>query len=534
MLNLRLTQFADGDDQHRVETVFEGDGRACQTAVSRFTFAMSAQDQEDLRWYLEDYLQYPLDPAPKIAARIEARMATLGAELFAKIFGSNDDARDLWAGVRHGLSDTRVEISSEVREATTIPWELIRDPKTDTPLALRAQAFVRASQKAAQRPRLPQTGSGPIRILLVICRPQRGDDVPFRSVASRLLKGLSDADPEAVRLDLLRPPTFEQLARKLREAKAKGEPYHVVHFDGHGGYGEGGPRPGAHGYLMFENPALSKNYEPIDGPRLGALLAETQAPILILNACRSAHSEPPPAPLVVAGAQDPHAEVRTFGSLAQQIMDAGVAGVVAMRYNVFVETAAHFMADVYSALVKGQALGEAVSFGRKQLHAQPLRSIAFDAVRLEDWPVPVVFEAAPVALFPKRVGAPKLKITLGKGQSAPARATLDKTLPAPPDVGFFGRDEPSTSWTAPLTSNPSSCCTPTPEAARPLPPSSSLAGIRSRGASKVRCFLLPSINTNPWRACSIRLDRRLIASWNRRACTGWRSMTPNAATWPCK
>jgi hypothetical protein len=185
MLNLRLTQFADGDDQHRVETVFEGDGRACQTAVSRFTFAMSAQDQEDLRWYLEDYLQYPLDPAPKIAARIEARMATLGAELFAKIFGSNDDARDLWAGVRHGLSDTRVEISSEVREATTIPWELIRDPKTDTPLALRAQAFVRASQKAAQRPRLPQTGSGPIRILLVICRPQRGDDVPFRSVEWR-------------------------------------------------------------------------------------------------------------------------------------------------------------------------------------------------------------------------------------------------------------------------------------------------------------------------------------------------------------
>jgi hypothetical protein len=441
MLSLRVILFAEGNDQYRVEIAFEAHGLPRRTAVSRFAFALSAQDQEDLRWYLEDYLQYPLDPAPKIAARIEARMATLGENLFAKIFQSGDDARDVWASVRPELSDARVEIASGVREATTIPWELLRDPETGTPLALRAQAFVRASSQAAQPPRLPQTRSGPIRILLVICRPRRGDDVPFRSVASRLLKGLSDADLEAVRLDLLRPPTFEQLARKLREAKAKGEPYHVVHFDGHGAYGEGGPRAGAHGYLMFENPALDKNYEPVDGPALGGLLAETEAPVLVLNACRSAHADPPTSPVLVAGAENPHAEARAFGSLAQEIMDAGVAGVVAMCYNVFVETAAQFMADVYSALVQGQAVGEAVAFGRKQLVAQPLRSIAFDPVRLEDWPVPVVFESAPVALFPKRAGAPKLKVRLGKGEAAPGRATLDKSLPPPPDVGFFGRDE---------------------------------------------------------------------------------------------
>jgi hypothetical protein len=44
---------------------------------------LNLQDQEDIRWYLEDYLQYPLEPAPKIAARIESRMAEPGAELFA-------------------------------------------------------------------------------------------------------------------------------------------------------------------------------------------------------------------------------------------------------------------------------------------------------------------------------------------------------------------------------------------------------------------------------------------------------------------
>jgi tetratricopeptide (TPR) repeat protein len=440
MPKLRLTHFADGDDLNRVEIAFE-DGPTRRTAVSRFRFALTDQDREDLRWYLEDYLQYPLDPAPKIAARIEARIAEIGCDLFSRTFQSNDDARDLWAMARPKLADTRVEIATGVREAATIPWELIRDPKTDTPLALRAKAFVRASSQAALSPYVPEKAQGPIRILLVICRPKRGDDVPFRSVASRLLKGLSGADPDLVRLELLRPPTFEQLARKLREAEDRDEPYHVVHFDGHGFYGETDQRPGEHGYLMFENAALKGNLEPVGGTTLGGLLAETNVPVLVLNAFRSAHADPPATPVLVATAPNPHAEARAFGSLAQEIMDAGVAGVVAVRYNVFVETAARFMADVYDASLRGQTLGEAATFGRKQLAAQPLRSIAFDPVHLEDWPVPVAFEAAPVALFPKRAAVPALKISLGRGEAAPGRGSLDKDLPQPPDVGFFGRDE---------------------------------------------------------------------------------------------
>jgi hypothetical protein len=83
-------------------------------------------------------------------------------------------------------------------------------------------------------------------------------------------------------------------------------------------------------------------------------------------------------------------------------MHAGAAGVVAMRYSVFVVTAAQFMADMYGHLAQGEPLGEAASFARKQLHAQPLREIAFDPRPLQDWMVPVVFEAEPMALFPRK------------------------------------------------------------------------------------------------------------------------------------
>ena len=155
MLTLRLTQTTVGQDKYRVEVALEGDGLPRQAATAQFDFKLSAQDQEDLRWYLEDFLQYPLDPAPTIAARVEKRIAEIGTELFKAVFHADDDARDLWATLRTRLNETRVEVITGVQEATAIPWELIRDPKTDAPLALRARAFVRAQPQAAPPPAVP-------------------------------------------------------------------------------------------------------------------------------------------------------------------------------------------------------------------------------------------------------------------------------------------------------------------------------------------------------------------------------------------
>ena len=85
-------------------------------------------------------------------------------------------------------------------------------------------------------------------------------------------------------------------------------------------------------------------------------------------------------------------------------MDAGVAGVVAMRYNVYVVTAAQFVAEVYAGLLAGQPLGGAVSMARRQLAASPQRQIGGRPLPLQDWVVPVVYEAAPLALLPASPG----------------------------------------------------------------------------------------------------------------------------------
>jgi hypothetical protein len=458
MLTLRLTQHADSQpDYYRVEVALEGDGSR-QTATVRFQFKLTQQEQENIRWYLEDYLQYLSDPAPQIAAKVERRTAEIGIELFKAIFQANDDARDLWATLRQNLNHTRVEILTDIAQATAIPWELLRDPKTDACLALRSPAFVRSYSQPAQRPRLPQTNGDTIRILLVICRPQGRDDVPFRSVASRLIKGLG-TKTDGFQLDVLRPPTFEQLSRVLRQAKAQGKPYHVVHFDGHGVYQDSSQlalnknplffadrRPGMHGYLAFENGLADENVEFVSGSDLGQLLVETDVPVLVLNACRSGHAEAQDAPTQIEGATsdqigDAHSQARSFGSLAQEVMDAGVAGVVAMRYNVYVMTAAQFVADLYASLVQGQTLGEAVTSGRKQLKDQPQREVAYKPVALQDWLVPIVYEADAITLFPKPIHSQLLTIQLHENDALPTTGMLDAQLPRTPDAGFFGRDE---------------------------------------------------------------------------------------------
>jgi hypothetical protein len=56
--------------------------------------------------------------------------------------------------------------------------------------------------------------------------------------------------------------------------------------------------------------------------------------------------------------------------------------------------------------------------------------------------VPVVYEAAPIRLFPEPAEETRLTIHLEAGDAAASeRGTLDPGLPPRPDVGFFGRDE---------------------------------------------------------------------------------------------
>ena len=144
MAVLRIHQHSgSAPDRHRIEIEAKVPDRTVSPASVELAFALSRQDHEDLRWYLEDYLEYPHDPAPQIAAGIEARMRALGEELFTGIFRASEEAREVWSAIQPRLPDTRIEIATGIAEASALPWELMTHPQSGTPLALLTRAFVR-------------------------------------------------------------------------------------------------------------------------------------------------------------------------------------------------------------------------------------------------------------------------------------------------------------------------------------------------------------------------------------------------------
>ena len=65
-------------------------------------------------------------------------------------------------------------------------------------------------------------------------------------------------------------------------------------------------------------------------------------------------------------------------------------GVVAMRYNVYVVTAAQYAADLYAHLLSGKPLCQAATAARRALAADPARQITTTPVYLQDWAVPLI------------------------------------------------------------------------------------------------------------------------------------------------
>jgi len=448
---LVITQDDPVNGKYPIRLTLKRPGQADLEAEASIEFALTDQEQEDLRWYLEDYLQKADIVEKVLVEQVERFMKDRGVELYKKMLEGSRDVQRIFDRGLDELPDLRIEIKTGIAEAASIPWELMRDPQSDSAIPLRVKSFVRVqSNPNLSFVRVPEAHEGRVRLLYVVCRPKGAHDVALRAVANRLLQDLGK-DLARFEITALRPPTFEQLQKELEDAKEAGRPYHIVHFDGHGMYADlsetplagwltqlssitlGGKKSGKHGYLMFEHPASDEKMRPVSGDELGKLLHDNGVPVLVLSACQSAMHKAAEEP---EEADNVHEEVRAIGSLAQAVIDQGIPAVLGMRYSVFVVTAAQYIGELYSSLAKGRSFGQAATEGRKHLYRNPDRWVGLQPRPLQDWFVPVVYEAAPLRLLP----ADKPLQPREQPEMDPVQS--DEVLRRyVPDLGFIGRDE---------------------------------------------------------------------------------------------
>ncbi len=402
-----------------------------------FTAPLGPIEAEDLRWYLERYYIWPVGMFRERAERIEATLPEWGKALFdAALAGDSarppleawksakGNARRFSVQVDHVLPEgSEAERQQNALEAATLlmalPWELLHDG--------RGHLFQGAEPVAVRR-RLPNRqdlgpvrAELPIRILLVSPRPEDETTgyIDHRVSAQALVQAVAGLG-DLARLTVLEPPTFPALRDALMAAREQGDPFDVVHFDGHGVFD---PRHGL-GALCFEDPGDRDKLEGravdlVHADKMAATIRDHRIPLVFLEACQSAQSEKEPT-----------------ASVATKLLEEGCSAVVAMGYSVLVETARRFTEAFYGGLAGGKRIGEAFLKGQVALHDDSYRLEVMGVGRFElrDWFVPILYQEIqdpllftklPPAEF-KRLQAERRLLSMGH-------------VPEPPPQTFIGR-----------------------------------------------------------------------------------------------
>ena len=176
---------------------------------------LDADALEDLRWYLEDYLQSPYGVWEERGPAIREKLPGGGDLVFGSVFGDGS-ARDAYLPARdRGLE---LVFRSADPALLALPWELMRDGTG--PVAMRAGGISRSLPVVGGAGTLDVPG-GKLRVLMVISRPAGTRDVGYQMVARPLLERLEAVRGE-VSLTVLRPPTFDAAARHGPAGRRRG------------------------------------------------------------------------------------------------------------------------------------------------------------------------------------------------------------------------------------------------------------------------------------------------------------------------
>ncbi|MFY9825813.1 MAG: CHAT domain-containing protein [Thermoanaerobaculia bacterium] len=187
----------------------------------------------------------------------------------------------------------------------------------------------------------------PLRILAVISTPQGYQELAEADEEwQRLGAALEPLRGSGlIEIERLERPTPEALESRLRT----GQPIHILHFVGHGGFSE----LREEGVLVFEDEA--GNGLPMGGPSLAYLLQDHPSlRLAVLNAC--------------SGARASHKNI--FAGAAQALAQHGVPAVIAMQKEVMDETACSFAEKFYRTLATGLPVDACVSEVRRALAAK--------------------------------------------------------------------------------------------------------------------------------------------------------------------
>ncbi len=412
------------------------DSEKWETPDFNFICPLGPIEAGRMKWYIEDYPQAPfLEKILDRGAELEREMAKWGKQLFDALTDVPAAREMFWEWKGEQVHERRFSVKfnffnekdlpADQQEAISLlmatPWEILHD----------GQAYLFQGKKPVRvRRQLPNKGrkikielQNKLRILLLSPRPvdEQAGYIDHR-VAPKALLAATEMLGDRAELTLLTEPTFSAMCAAIDKAEKAGQPFSVVHFDGHGVFD-------AHrglGALCFESnePGEQRKLEGrkthlVYADELLAALRDYRIPFFFLDACQSAVTDKNPT-----------------ASVAATLLETGVASVAAMSYSVLVRTAEEFAKAFYAELARGARIGSAMLAGQRALHDQPVRAHLPEGekLRLQDWFVPVLFQEEKDPQLVKHIPGKATQQLAADQRKASAGFT-----PEEPKHGFIGR-----------------------------------------------------------------------------------------------
>ncbi|MBI4672496.1 MAG: hypothetical protein HY741_12630 [Chloroflexi bacterium] len=202
-LTLAFRNASSNQDAFEFDILLDGENHVRDVP---FTNPLNDKVLRDLRWYLEEYLDWPFsEPVQARANEIERELDEWGSALFDSVFDSRD-ARVLYDRfVEANALDKFLTIQAREPNVLRLPWELMRDKAG--PL-ITAGISVRRHVEQSVTPTVP-TFALPLRVLYVIARPLDAGFIDPRSSAGGVMDALAPLmEKGQVTVDFVRPATF--------------------------------------------------------------------------------------------------------------------------------------------------------------------------------------------------------------------------------------------------------------------------------------------------------------------------------------
>lgn len=300
----------------------------------------------------------------KIGITFGKSMAALDA---TRADGKNDGLRIRFS-FGEFLSASRSSTSKAQQDAVLyqskvigLPFELICDPETKL-FPNRAPQTPVVRYLDLSRHIAPLATPPPVKVLAVFSSPK---DMPSIDLERQKKTLVSVAgNPEVLKIFLLKSANLSALNRELDRHKEAGEPFHVLHYLGHGGFGSDGE-----GVLYFENG--ERNRHPISGRELAMHLSGySELRLAMLATCKGAR---------MGREEGQH----PFSGAASALIAGGFPAAVAMQFPISVDAATAFISAFYRKVAAGKTVEEAVTDGRREIAASEPGSF--------EWATPVLF-----------------------------------------------------------------------------------------------------------------------------------------------